>query len=169
MSWGGSPWVYPVWDSLGYVNADGLAGPRGARDQQVRGLREVHHGDLAGDVASEQDRDGRMGFGPGGRFEQRTEVNRAGDFVRHLDADGVLAGDWRTNADALRLHSHGDVVLDAGDLFDADARGKGNLELRDARSDRDGRDVAVDAEALEGLFEAGTGLADVFLVLDVDV
>ena len=62
---------------------------------------------------------------------ERDEVRRG---VRHLDADGLLAGDRREDADLRRGERVREVVLQRGDLRDLRSGGELKLVARDARS-----------------------------------
>ncbi len=77
---------------------------------------------------------------------ERDEVRRE---VRHLDADRLLAGDRREDADLGRRERVGEVVAELGDLADLRARGELELVAGDARA-RDLPDHGrLDAEVRE--------------------
>ena len=75
--------------------------------------------------------------------------------VGHLDADGLLAGDRRQDADLGRGERVGEVVAQRRDLADLRARRELELVARDARAG-DGADQAgLDAEVLQRLGQGG--------------
>ena len=87
--------------------------------------------------------------------------------VGHLDADGVLAGDRRDDADARHAQIQGEVVGEVRDLVDAQAGLQGDLVLRDDRPGVDADDVDVEAEVGEGLFQQGGPFAQLLVLLGV--
>ena len=105
------------------VDGARLAGAGRARDEQVRHLRQVGADRLAGDVLAQPDRERRPVLG-----RVLVDVAEAHDpavLVGDLDADGLLAGDRREDADVGRGQRVGEVVLELGDLRHLDARARG--------------------------------------------
>ena len=89
------------------VDAARLARAGRAGDQHVRHAREVGEHGVAGDVLAEPDGERRAGRGLVDEIAERDEVGRA---VGHLDADRLLAGDRREDADLGRRERVGEVV-----------------------------------------------------------
>ena len=80
-------------------------------------------------------------------------VTRFGVEVRHLDADGLLAGDRREDADLGRRERVGEVVLERGDLRDLRPGRELELVAGHARAADLADDRRVDAEVRERLDE----------------
>ena len=100
-----------------------LAGAGRAGHEQVRHLGQVGADRAARHVLAEPHGERR----PVRRrlLEDVAEVDDPPARVRHLDADGLLAGDRREDADVRRGQRVGEVVLELGDLGDLDARARG--------------------------------------------
>ena len=89
------------------------------------------HTARAGDVLAEPDGERARGRGQVVvDVAERDEVRRE---VRDLDADGLLAGDRREDADLGRRERVGEVVLERGDLRTFVSRRELQLVARDAR------------------------------------
>ena len=74
--------------------------------------------------------------------------------VGHLDADGVLARDWRYNADAGGGQSKLEIVIETRDPADLGTRGQRQLEQGHGRAGQNLDDTSSkDPEALERLFD----------------
>ena len=156
------------------VDADGFAGAGGTRDEQVGHLGEVGDQRLAGDVLAQRDRQLGLGAAPVLALEDLAHADGRGVLVGHLDADGGLAGDGGEDAYRLRAHAEGDVLVEAGDLFDAHAGGGHDLVAGDDGADVDfaeghlDAELAQDAEQVFGilavlLLAVGGGGLDLFL------
>ena len=78
--------------------------------------------------------------------------------VRHLDADGLLAGDRREDADVRGRERVREVVLELGDLADLDARREPQLVAGDVRAGDHADHARLDAEVPERLDELGGDL-----------
>ena len=78
-------------------------------------------------------------------------VTRFGDEVRHLDADGLLAGDRREDADLGRGERVAQVVLQRRDLRHLRSRRELQLVARDARPGDAADEGRLDPEVLERL------------------
>ena len=105
------------------LTRDRLAGARGAGDEQVRHAREVDDGRRrprcpcrAPSAASPRP----LRNASSARISLRKTFSRR--LVRHLDADGGLAGNRRDDAHAQRLEREREVVGEVDDLVDARAR-----------------------------------------------
>ena len=81
---------------------------------------------------------------------ERDEVRRE---VRHLDADGLLAGDRREDPDLGRRERVAEVVLERRDLRHLRAGRELELVARHARAGDAADERRVDAEVLERLHE----------------
>ena len=93
------------------VDADRLARAGRAGDQQVRHPGEIGPDGVAGDVLAEPDRErarrrGQVVVDVAERDDRRAEV-------RHLDADGLLAGDRREDAQLGRRQRVREVVAES--------------------------------------------------------
>ena len=133
------------------VEAAGLAGAGRAGDEEMRHAREIRPHGGAGDVLPEPDRDGARGRRE--RLEDVAERDEVRREVRQLDADGLLAGDRREDADLGRRERVREVVLERGDLRDLRPRRELQLVARDARAGDLADDVRLDPEVLERLDE----------------
>ena len=69
----------------------------------------------------------------------------------HLDADRLLAGDRREDADVGRGQRVGEVVGELGDFLHLGAGREAQLEARDVRAADDADDLGLDAEVAERL------------------
>ena len=135
--------------------------------KQVRQRREVDGHRVAGDVFAKVDRDLHL-LGLAVRFlDHFAEADELAVFVRHFDADGVLAGDRGDDADARHAEGDGQVVGQARDLRQAQAGFQLDFVLGDDRAGFDFHDADVEAEVLERLFEDLRFAADFFFVLFV--
>ena len=112
-------------------------------------LREVGADRPAGDVLAEPDRQRR----PVGRrvLEDVAEADDPPAGVGNLDADGLLAGDRREDADVGSRQGVREVVLELGDLGDLDPRREPQLVARDVRPGDRADDRRGDAEVAERL------------------
>ena len=126
-----------------------LAGAGRAGDEQVRHLRQVGADRAPGDVLAEPHGQRR----PVGRglLEDVAEVHDPPARVGHLDADRLLAGDRREDADVRGGQRVGEVVLELGDLGDLDPRREAQLVARDVRSGDHADDARLHAEVPERL------------------
>ena len=120
-----------------------------AGDQQVRHLRQVGADRAARDVLAQPDRQRRPVRRRG--LEDVAQVHDPAARVGDLDADRLLAGDRRQDADVGRGQRVGEVVLELGDLADLDAGRQPQLVAGDVRA-RDHPDHArLDVEVPERL------------------
>ncbi len=133
------------------VDAARLARAGGAGDQDVRHPREIGPDGRARDVLAEP-------YGQRARrrrqvvvdVAERDEVRRE---VRHLDADGLLAGDRREDADLGRRQRVGEVVLEVRNLADLRAGRELQLVARDARAGDHRDHRRLDTEVRKALHE----------------
>src|SRR5207248_6317454 len=130
-----------------------LALPGRAGDEQVRHAREVRDDRLARNVIAQAQREQVGTLAEGGRLDDLADRDEAGRFVRHLDADGRLAGDGRFDPQRRRGKGKRQVSLQRGDAFDLDTRPRLDLELREGRPRVDPHDLALDAERLQGALD----------------
>ena len=107
-----------------------------------------------------------LGFAVG-LLDHFAEADELPVLVGHFDADGVLAGDRRDDADARHAQGDRQVVGQAGDLRQPQAGFQLDLELGDDRAGFDLDDLDVEAEVLERLLQDLRLAADFFLVLFV--
>ncbi len=151
------------------VEADRLAGARGAGDEQVRHRRQVGEVRLAVDRLAQRERElaGRLAVDV--RLEQLAQRDLLADVVGHLDADGGLARQ-PVDDDRLGLQRQAQVVGQPGDLAVLHAGVRLELEGRDDRARMDLHDRAFDRELAALLLEqprAFHQLALVDLALDL--
>ena len=146
------------------VEADGLALARRAGDEHVRHRREVGDKLLAGGVLAEEERQFALGVPPGGRLDDLAEGDAGGAAVRHLDADRLLAGNRRLDAERLRVQRAHQVVGDVRDGRVADAGREVERVLRDDGPLHRVGERRVDAEDLQRVDEARRHLLDVAVV-----
>ncbi len=126
-----------------------------AADQQVRHAGQVGVLVLAGNVLAQRKRQlarrihklvGRQALAQGDHLR---------DIVGHFDADGGLAGNGRFDAHIDRRQRHREVVGQANDLLDQNARLQLHFVARDGRPHRDLRDVRADLEVVQRLHQDG--------------
>ena len=84
-------------------------------------------------------------------LEDVAEVDDPAARVGDLDADRLLAGDRREDADVGRGQRVGEVVLELGDLADLDAGREAQLVAGDVRAGDHADDLRLDAEVAERL------------------
>ena len=136
------------------VDARRLAGAGGAGHQQVRHLGQVGADRAPGDVLAQPHRERRP---VGGRvLVDVAEVHDLAPRVGDLDADRLLAGDRRQDADVGGGQRVGEVVLELRDLGHLDSRCQPDLVARDVRSGDAPDDLGLDPEVTQGL-EQGPG------------
>lgn len=135
------------------VQADALTGSGPAGDEQVRHLGEVDREGVTADVLTEENRDPHFLDVGGASLDQLAEADHDPFVVGDLDADGVLAGDRRDDADRRDAQRDREVVLEGGDLGDAESRFEFEFELGNDRTGVDFGDLHVQAEFGEGAFE----------------
>ena len=116
------------------VEAARLARTGGAGDEEVGHRRQVHQHGLAVDVPADGHLEGVAGPLGLRRDEDVAEGDDLAVAVGHLDADGLPAGDRRQDADVGRGHRVGDVLVEAGDAGDLDARAELELVAGDRRA-----------------------------------
>ena len=133
-----------------------LAGARRAGDEQVRHLREVGADRLAGDVLAEPHGQRRPVLGR--LLEDVAESDDPPVQVGDLDADGLLAGDRREDADVGGGQRVGEVVLQLRHLGDLRARRQAQLVARDVRAGDGADHLRLHAEVPERLDQAARGL-----------
>ncbi len=135
------------------VDAARLTGARGAGDQQVRRGGEVEEHRFAGDVLTDRhlERVGRLD-----RFGRRQQVAECHELtlaVRDLDADRRAAGDRSEDAHVGGRHRVRDVLLQARDASDLDARAELELVPRDRRADGHPDERGLDTVRRQRLLE----------------
>ena len=133
------------------VDAARLAGAGGARDEDVRHLRQVGADGLAADVLAQPD--GQRAGVLRRRAEDVAERDDAPAAVGDLDADGLLARDRGEDADVGRGQRVGEVVLEVADLVHLDAGRQAQLVARDVRAGDGADDLGLDPEVAERLDE----------------
>jgi hypothetical protein len=117
----------------------------------VRHPRQVGPDGGAGDVLPEPDRERARARGQVGvDVPERDDV---GGRVRHLDADGLLAGDRRQDADLRRRERIGEVVLERRHLRDLRPRRELELVAGHTRTGDLAHDGSLDPEVCERLHE----------------
>ena len=95
----------------------------------------------------------------GGRLlEDVAEVDDPAARVRDLDADRLLAGDRRQDADVGRGQRVGEVVLELRDLADLDAGREPQLVAGDVRAGDHADHARLDVEVAERLDQLGGDL-----------
>ena len=146
------------------VHADGFSRSRGARNKQMRRLRQVGHDHFARYVASQYDGDLGAGSLPHRGFHKIPETHDAGFLVGYFDAHGRLSRDRRQNTDRLRRQIHGDVPLDPRDLFHFHAGRQSHFEPGHTGSHDDFADMSVHIEALQRVLDFVAGRLDVALI-----
>ena len=134
------------------VDADRLTGARGTGDEQMRHLREVCEDGLAADVHAEADGQLRLRLEELLVLEDFAKLHPLELLVRHLDADGCLAGD-RLDAHGCRGEAQREVVGEIRDLADLNARRRLELVARDGRPVTGIDDLRLDMEVLERLLQ----------------
>ncbi len=100
-----------------------------------------------------------------GLFDDLAEADDLPRGVGHLDADGILAGDWRHDADARHAQGDGEVVGQAGDLAQPEAGLQLDFKLGYDRSGLDFDYANIKTKILERLLENRRLAADVFFLL----
>ena len=152
------------------VEAARLARAGRAGDEEVRHAREVGPDGGAGDVLAEPDRDRARRRRQ--RLEDVAERDEVRGEVRELDADRLLAGDRREDADLGRGERVREVVLERRDLGDLRPGRELELVARHARAGDLADHGRLDAEVRERLHEelgdARRGLPRVVAVLRGD-
>ena len=135
------------------VDRDRFSGARLAGDEQVRRLRQVGHLDVAGDVLAQHYRHAGAVRLEGLALHDFLEGHDGPLLVRHLDADGVLAGNGRHDAHAGGGQPQGDIVAQVGDFREAHARRRQYLEHGDNRPLADAGNLGLDVELGQGFLE----------------
>ena len=155
---------HPVQDRQDHrVDADRLARPGGAGDQQMRHPGEVGQHRLAGNVlAEDQGEPARMLF-IDRRIEQFAQKHRLGPAVRQFDADHGASRHDR-DADRDGAHRAGDVVGQADDPRRLDSGRRLELVQGHHRAGTDLHDLAAHAVILEHGFEHAGVLCERLLV-----
>ena len=120
---------------------------------------------VAGHVFAEVDRDLHPLGSAVGLLDHFAEADELAVLVGHFDADGVLAGDRRDDADARHAEGDRQVVGQAGDLRQPQAGFQLDFVLGDDRAGLDLDDADVEAEVLERLLQDLGLAADFLLVL----
>ena len=118
----------------------------------MRSFGKIGDDGFPGNVAAEDDGDvagAGFRFLPFVPFHERADVNVGRDFVRDFDTDRIPSGDRREDPDAFRLHFHGNVVGNAGDLFYFHAGVQRYFKPGDPRPDDNIADAPGNAEAVE--------------------
>ena len=121
------------------VDADALAAPGRAGDEQVRHLREIGDNRFPVDIFAQRERefDVRLRFLPILRLQKFAQRHFHFACVRQLDADGVFARNRRENVDALRAGGAGQIALEAHDFIYAHTFRRINFVARDGGTLRD--------------------------------
>ena len=133
--------------------------------KQVRQRGEIDGHRVARDVLAQVDRDAHLLGLAVGLLDDLAEADDLPRGVGHFDADGVLAGNGRDDADARHAQGDGQVVGQAGDLAQPQPGLELDFELGDDRAGLDFYDTDIEAEVAEGLLEDLGLAADVFLLL----
>src|SRR3954447_23172540 len=144
------------------VDAPRLAGSRRARDQGVGHLLEVGPDRAAGDVLAEPG--DQRGGSLWAAAVDVAEADEAAPLVRDLDADRLLAGDRRQDADVRRGQRVGQVILELGDLRDLRPGGELELVAADVRPRNGADDPCLDTEVTERLEQRASDRLVVLLV-----
>ena len=140
------------------VEEDAFPRARRPRDEQVGHPDEIGDHGHPRDVLAQRDGKPVFGLGEGLVVDGVPEVDGVALGVGDLDPDGGLAGDGRDDAHARRLEGKGQIVGEIGDLVDLHARRGLELVHGDDGPRLDLRDLALDAEVGELLFqEPGIG------------
>ena len=129
-------------------------------DEEVGHRGEVQHVRPARDVPAEADLE-RVGRLPGlGRREDVAQRHELALLVRHLDADRAAARDGRQDAHVRARHRVRDVVAQAGDAIDLDARRELELVARHGGADGHADEARVDTEVAQRRLEDLAALLD---------
>src|SRR5919106_1552410 len=121
-------------------------------DEDVRHAGEVGPDGGPGDVLAEPDRERARVLGQ--LVEDVSERDDVGREIGDLDADRLLAGDRREDADLGRGEGVGEIVLEGGDLAHLRPGRELQLVARDARADDLAHECGVDSEVRERLQES---------------
>ena len=146
------------------VEAAGLAGARGAGDQQVRRGGQVEEDRPAGDVFADRHIErvgGRLGL------RRRHDVAQADELagvVRHLDTDRRTPGDGGEDAHVGGGHRVRNVAVEAGDPGDLHARTELELVARDGGADGLAEELGLDAVRRERIDQRAAASLDLGLV-----
>ena len=134
------------------VDRTGLARAGGARDEQVRHLREVGADRLAGHVLAEPHGQRRPVLGR--RLVDVAEPDHPPVGVGNLDPHRLLAGDRCEDADVGGGERVREVILELGDLRDLGAGCEAQLVARDVRTGDRADHLRLHAEVPERLDQA---------------
>ena len=118
----------------------------------MRHFREVREDGLAANVHAEADRQLRLRLEELLVLEDFAKLHALELLVRHLDADGGLAGN-RLDAHRCRGETQREIVGEVRDLADLDARCRLELIARDGRPVAGVDDLCLDVEVLERLLQ----------------
>ena len=118
------------------VDTNGFTRAGGASDEQMGHLRQIGNERTTGDIFAECDRNLRLRAGPVFTLQQFAHADRRRVLVGYFHADRGFAGDGREDPHRLRAHPEGDVLIEAGDFFDAHPGGWDHFVTGD-----DGTDV----------------------------
>ena len=132
------------------VDGHALARAGRAGNEQVRHGVQVGGDDAAVDVFAQRQRELRLGAEKFLRLDHLAQPDGFALVVRHLDADGRLAG-HALDEDALGAQRQAEIVAQAGDAAVLDAGFGLELEGRDHRAGIDLHDLAAHVE-LAALF-----------------
>ena len=135
------------------VQANGLAGARGARDEQMGHLGKVRAGDVARDILAEGDVQLAFRLQKDGRFDDLAQRYHGARAVRDFNAHGGLVRDWRFDSHAGGCKVQGDIVRKIGDAVDTHARGGLQFVARNGRAAADIHDFCLHAEAFQRVDE----------------
>ena len=131
------------------VDAARLARPGGAGDQGMRHRRQIGPHRLPGDVLAEPHGERRGALRKA--VVDVAEPHQAPALVRHLDADRLLAGDRRQDADVGGGERVGEIVAKLGDLRDLGPGSELKLVAADVRAADHSQQLGLDAEVAQRL------------------
>ena len=135
------------------VDADTFTRTGCSRDQAVGHGRHIRNQDLTRGAFSQKQRNLHLVCLRGRLFEQVFDPHDFPLTVGHFDADGVLACQWRDDADHSGSQCTGHVVGQGRNLADLNARRQFQFVHRNRRA-RFGIDhVGIDAEFLKHLLQ----------------
>ena len=145
------------------LQADALAGAGGARNQQVRHLRQIGVVRLAAQGPPQRHGQGRRVRPELGSVQQATQRDDRSPRIRHFDAERGAAL-HAIDPDRFRLQRERQVVLQVDDLGDLDPRRRLELEDGDHRAGADPLDRSLNTELRAAGTDQLAELADLILV-----
>ena len=135
------------------IDATGLAGSRGSRDEQMGHLGKVGDDVASLDILAESNSHRMVLIGGHGRPEHVTEADQLTIGVGDLDANRTLARNRTEDAHLGARHRVRDVATQGRDPLDLDARPELDLVAGDGRTPGEARHARVDVELFEHLRE----------------